>query len=140
MGWLRKQILKLFREQRGLTLIEVVLALVVLSFVGTGILRAIETSSRSTQILDEKVVATNLATTHIEAIKEFPFAPTYPDAGDNISIPFQYSVTINTECSSDGTNFSACTGSPSETFQKIVVAVSREGGAVLSICAYRTKR
>ena len=140
MGWLRKQILKLFREQRGLTLIEVALALVVLGFVGTGILRAIETSARSTRTLDEKVVATNLASTYVEAIKELPFAPTYPDAGDNISIPAQYIVTINTECSSDGTNFSACTGDPSETFQKIVVSVSREGGAVLSICTYRTKR
>lgn len=116
------------------------MALVVLGFVGTGILRAIETSARSTRTLDEKVVATNLAATHIEAIKALPFAPTYPDAGDNISIPFQYIVTINTECSSDGTSFSACTGVPSETFQKIVVSVSREGGPVLSICAYRTKR
>ena len=129
------------REQTGFSLIEVLVAVAILAAIGVVFMTALETNYRSVGTVDEKVVATNLCTEYIEAIKQLPFAPTYPDAGDGIDVPSQYIITVDTECSSDGETFGPCTGSEDETFQKIIVRVSREGGKpVLYMCAYRTKR
>ena len=133
-----KRRLKLFGEQSGLTLLEALIAVSILGLIGTGLLQALDTNSRSTRTLDEHVVASNLASNYFEAIKIFPYAATYPNAVDNISIPFQYSVLFDTKCSTDGTTFNVCTGN--ETLQRITVTVSRPDGAVLSLCTYRSKR
>ena len=135
-----KEKFKIFREQRGFTLFEVLIAVSILAVLGTGLLTAMDANSRGTRTLDEKVVAASLAADYIEAIKGSPYAATYPNAGENITIPFQYSVVIKTECSSDGTTFGNCTGSANETLQKLTTIVSREERPVLSLCTYRTKR
>ena len=127
-------------DQLGFTLVEALLAVFILGLIGTGFLTAINTSSRGSGNVDEQVVGSNLAIDYLEAINSAPYAPTYPDVGVNITVPFQYSVTIETECSSDGTNFSACTGGETETLQKIIINVSREGRGVYSICTYKSKR
>ena len=132
---------KLFREQRGFTLFEVLIAVSILAVIGVGLLSALDANSRATRTLDEQVVAASLAADYLEAIKSSPYADTYSNAGENITVPFQYSVVVEIECSSDGTNFSVCTGSENETLQKITTIVSRENGKpVLSLCTYRTKR
>jgi len=134
-----KAALRLIRGQQGLNLVEVVIALALVGVIGVGILQAMETGARSTRTLDEKVVAANLIADHIEAIKQLSFAATYPGAGENITVPFQYTVNIDTECSNDGgATYASCSGNG--TFQKIVVSVSRGDNTVLSVCAFRTKR
>ncbi len=141
MRWLiREKFNKLFWRQTGFTLIEVLIALVILGVIGAGLLTALNTNSRATRTLDEQVVAVNLAVAHIEVIRELPYAASYPNAGENITIPMQYSVVIDTKCSSDGTAFSDCTGSGNETLQKVTAVVSREGKPVSLLCTYRTKR
>ena len=141
MRWLGKEIFRLFQGQKGFSLFEVMVAVGILGFIGAGVVLALDTNYRATRTLDEQVTATNLATAHIEAIRSLPYAATYPNASENITIPPQYSVVINTECSSDSETYVPCTGSDNETFQLIKVCISREGGKpVLSICTYRTKR
>jgi len=144
MSRLRKGKLRFLRGQKGLSLLEVVVAVGILGFIGASVLLALDTNARASRTLDEQVIAANLVTNHIETIKQCPFAPSYPSDNcsfDSIAIPNQYIVTIDTECSTDGENFGACTGSANETFQKIIVSVSWEGGdVVLSICSYRCKR
>jgi len=134
-------IVKSFKEQQtGLTLLEVLIAMFILGTVGVGLLSALDTSFRSTRTIDEHVVADNLAASYLEEIKDHTYAVTYPNLGENITIPFQYSVTLEIECSDDGVNFGACTGSDNETLQRIRVAISREGRPVSSMCTYKSKR
>ena len=139
MRQLEKEILGLFRGEKGFSLLEVLVAVGILGFIGAGIITALNTNYKATGILDEQVTATNLATAYIENIKQLPYAASYPGASNNITIPSQYNVVIDVETSSDGTNFYPPTGSDNETFQKIVVSISHGGRPVFSICAFRTK-
>jgi len=85
------------------------------------------------------VVAANLATAYLEAIKASPYDNTYPNAGDDITLPFQYSVTVDVAYSNDG-GTTWVDSYTDEVFQRITVIISREGSHVLSVCTYRSKR
>lgn len=139
MKWLIGK-LKLLWRPSGYTLLEVLIAVSILGVIGAALLTAINTNSRATRNLDEQVEGANLAVAHIEVIKEMPYAATYPNVAENITIPMQYTVDVEAECSADGSTFAVCTGSDNETLQKITAVVSREGRPVVALCTYRTKR
>ena len=139
MRWLLKGRIKLCRGHPGFTLIEVLIAMGILAAVGTAFLVALNTNSRVTHSLDEKVTATNLTTAYIEAIKEVSYAVTYPSAGDNIAVPPQYDVDVDIKYSSDGGTTWLDTYTD-EHFQKITITISREGRYILSVCTFRSER
>lgn len=144
MRWLLKGKLRLFREQRGFTLFEVLVAVGILGLIGVGLLTALDTNARAARTLDEQVTATNLATTYFEAIKTMPYADTYPEPEDIITIPTQYKMNIKIDFSSDSNPNDGITWVDTytdETLQRITVIISREGGeSVLSMCAFKAKR
>jgi len=136
--WLDKARFRFLQSQTGFTLIEVLVAVAILAAIGVAVLQGLDTVSRSTYISDQKAVAGNLATEYLEAIKGMPYDATYPSAGDNIDIPFQYSVAVNIAFSENGTTWvDAYTG---QTLQKIAVSVSQGGRPILSICTLRASR
>ena len=110
----------------------------ILGFLGVAVVQALDTGYRSTRTLDEKVTAKTLIAYHLEAIKQLPYAANYTNISENITIPNQYTVIVTTECTEDDVTYLPCTGS--ETLQRIVVSVSREGRPVLRICTFRTPR
>jgi len=144
MRWLGKGRLRFLRGQRGLTLIEVLVAAAILAAIGVGLLNALDTNAKATRQLDEQVVATNLATAYFEAIKASPYAETYDDAVADITIPPQYIVNVDIQFSSDGASGDGIDWSDTyngETLQKITISVSREEGRhILTICTFKTKR
>jgi len=147
MRWLGKGRLRFLRGQRGLTLIEVLVAAAILAVIGVVLLNALDTNAKATRTLDEKVVATNLATAYIEAIKAAPYdstEPYYDDAVADITDPPQYIVDVNIQFSDDGSSGDGIDWTDDyngETLQKIALTVSREGGGhILTICAFKTKR
>ena len=124
---------------------EVLIAVGILGLIGTGLASAIDTNARATRTLDERVVATNLATAYFEAIKAMSYAETYPSAEEVITVPPQYSVNVNIDFTSDGDTGDGIdwvdTPTANETLQRITVTVSREGGKpVLLMCTFKTKR
>jgi len=144
MRWLRKGRIRFLRGQRGIGLIETLVAVGILGLIGTGILTAISTSTESAGRLDEDVVATNLATAYIEAVKAMPYASSYDSPETVISIPPQYYIGVDIQFTDDGDTSNGIDWVDTyggETIQKLTVSVSREGGEhVLTICAFKTKR
>ncbi len=151
MRWLGKERLRFLRGQRGFTLIEVLVAAAILAAIGVVLLNALDTNAKATRTLDEKVVATNLATAYLEAIKATSTyattEPYYDDAVAGITVPPQYDVDVNIQFPSNIyvedyiTYFTWSDTYSGETFQKIAIIVSREGGKhILSICTFKTKR
>ncbi len=119
---------------------EVLVALFILGAFGAALLTALQTNAKATQTLDEKVIASNLASTYLEKIRDTPYAHSYPTVGDSIPKPPQYTVDVYIQCSIDGTTFRTCQLTTDETFQKINVIVSHGGRTVLSLCTYRSAR
>jgi len=148
MRWLGKGKLRFLRGQKGLTLIEVLVAAAILAVIGVVLLNALDTNAKATRTLDEKVVATNLATAYIEAIKASSYAETYDDVVADITIPPQYIVNVDIQFPSniyvgeDGITYFTWSDTYSdETFQQIAITVSRDDGKhILSICTFKTKR
>ncbi len=156
MRWLRKVRFRFFRGQRGIGLLETIIAVAILGLIGTSVLTALNTNARATRTLDEHVVATNLATAYIEAIKASTYdttEPYYDAAVAGITVPSQYDVYVDVQFSSESILLESgitqiiwvdeyLDGEEKErTIQKLTVTVSREGGkSVLTICAFKTKR
>ena len=153
MRWLGKGKLRFLRGQRGFTLIEVLVAAAILAVIGVVLLNALDTNAKATRQLDEKVVATNLATAYFEAIKAGPYDETepydYAEAVVGITIPPQYIVDVGIAFSSDGewgdgidwVTYPPGVPNNGETIQRIAISVSREGGKhILTICTFKTKR
>lgn len=143
MKFLVKAITGFFRGQRGIGLMETLVAVAILGFIGVSVVAALDTNYRATRITDEKVNAASLASAYIESIKSSAYNATYPTAESyNITVPNQYNVVATTECTNDADDsesYGSCTGN--ETFQRIIVTVYREGGKeVLAVCTARTKK
>lgn len=119
---------------------EVLVAMAIMAAFGTAMLTALQTNARATRTLDEKVQGANLAAAYLEEIRDTPYAHSYPGVGASIPKPPQYTVTVNVQCSIDGTTFRQCQLTPDETFQKINIVIERDGRAVLSLCTYRSAR
>jgi len=137
MKWLRKAGIRFIAGQKGFTLLEVLVAVAILAAIGVVVLQGLDTATMSTRTNEEKVVASNLITEYLESIKSMDYAATYPDAGTNVVIPFQYSVAVNITYSENGTTW--VEDYDGHTLQKIVVSVSREGRPVLSICTFKAQ-
>ena len=147
MRWLRKERFRFLRGQRGITLLETLIAVAILAAIGVSLLNALDTNAKATRQLDEEVVATNLATAYFEAIKAASYdstEPYYDAAVAGITIPPQYIVNVDIQFSSDGDTTDGITWVDTytdETIQKITLTISREGGKpVLAICSFKTKR
>jgi len=136
MRWLRKGKLRFLQG-----LLETLIAVAILGAIGVSLLTALDTNARATRTLDEHVVATNLATAYIEAIKASSYAETYDDVVADITIPLQYIVNVNITFSSDGTTWVDYNSEDPQTLQKLAVTVSRDDDRhILTICAFKAKR
>ena len=147
MRWLVKGSPRFLQGQKGFTFVETIVAVAILAAIGAGLLTALDTNAKATRQLDEKVVATNLATAYIEAIKAATYdstKPYYDDAVADITIPSQYNIDVDIAFTDDGDTSDGITWVDTytdQTIQRLTVTVSREGGEhVLTICAFKTKR
>ena len=71
--------MRLMRDQKGQSLIEVLIALAILGIVAVTFLIALTTSSTAIIIADERTTAESLARSELEYVKSQPFSTPCPD-------------------------------------------------------------
>ena len=133
-----------FREQTGFSLAEVLIAVAILAAIAVVFISALDTNARAIRTLDERVVATNMATAYFEAISNSDYEtvpPYYDDVVANITIPAQYEVNYSISFSDDGHVWSDTYSDETlQTLQKITVFVSHQEKPVLSICTFKAEK
>jgi len=141
MGWLGKRKIRLFREQRGIGLVETLVALVLLGLVGVALLNGLTTSSKAVIVSQEDVAAESLANSQVEYIKTqnyIPVAQYNPPSKcyQKITIPVDlagkgYTIDINTP-----QTVIPPTLGPFE-LQSIKVVIKHNGEVALTISIYK---
>ena len=120
---------------------EALLAVAIMAAIAVVFISALDTNARAIRTLDERVVATNMATAYFEAISKSLYdtePPYYDDVVANITIPAQYYVNYSVSFSDDGHIWSDTYSS--ETLQKITVFVSHQEKPVLSMCTFKAEK
>ncbi len=145
MRWLGRARFRFLKGQRGLTLIEALVAAGILAAIGAVFMGAMFTGYKSVGVLDEQQQAETLARSQLEGIKNAP----YSDLGSypiSVSLPSQYSMSITVTpptCIGTADN---CTpleellGYSVTTIQEITVSVYHGSKPVLSVACYKVKQ
>ena len=129
------------RAQRGFSLIEILVALALLSIISVAFLRGLFTTSQAVAVSQESVVAESLARSQVESIKaqDYILVEDYTtDQYEVINIPTDlagagYSVDIinpPVRINSDNQSFE---------LQSITVAVKRHGEGMFTLSVYKTE-
>ena len=127
-------ILRKLHSQKGVSLVETVVALAVLAAVGVTFLSGLATTSKAVVLADEQATAESIAWTQMEAVKQAIYvsgAATY--AGE--PLPFDkdyldYTFTITAQPLRN----------PDDGIQKITVTVRRSGAAIVTVEGYKVDR
>ena len=118
------------KSQKGFSLIEVLVSVMVLAIIGLAFLSALDTGARATLIMDERTTARNLACSQMEYVKSQDYAASYTPA----SIPsgkdyVGYSANITAEPLHDA-----------DDIQKITVTIEHNNKVVTTLETYKIDR
>jgi len=113
------------KSEKGFSLIEVLVSLVLLSMIAVGFLSALATSYRAALIVDERTTARNLATSQMEYVKSQNYAASY----GQIPEYHGYVLTIDVKPLYD-----------SPSIQKITVTIEHDNKVVTTLEGYKVNR
>lgn len=118
-----------FKNQKGFTLVEIVVAIALLAIIGVGFLGALSNSSRFLIQTDVRETAKNIAEMQMEYVKSQGWAWSY-DSHPEIAVIYPEYTVITT-----------VNGVPSRdtNIQKIIVTVQHQGKDIFSITSYKEK-
>jgi len=126
---------KLNRNQKGLTLIEVLIAIAILGMIAVPFLTALSTSSRALIIADERTTAESLVRTEMEYVKNSTYNSTFSYQDSHYA---GYSVNVT------GVPINSTTGaalpSGDKNIQNITVQVYHGAKLVLTTSTYKVDR
>lgn len=147
---LTKKIVFTTGEQRGVTLLETLIALALLGIFGVAFLAAISTSSITMANVEKKVTIENLARAQMEYIKNIESCPyinyiygppdTPPDYQtlDELDPTDPYAIAIPTGYSINVT--AVALHQPDGGIQKVTTTILREGESLLVVEGYKVNR
>lgn len=129
-------------NERGLTLIETLMALAILGIIAVAFLSGLATTSKATFIVDERATAENLARSQMEYAKSQSYINyANPDHGNYglIATPTGYSVHI-TVVPIDPDSGQPLPSGQDKGIQKITVTVKHGSKSVLTVEDYKVDR
>jgi len=119
-------------DRSGLTLIEVLVAMAILGFVGVGFMAALGTGFRSQTVKEEQVIGNKIVRAALEEVRSLPYQALYTVATPTAS---GYSVSVAT--------VDFCWPEPCTTdnnLQKNTATVSHDGDFVVTIEDLKVRR
>ncbi len=121
--------LKVFKNEKGLTLVESLVTVAIVGVVVGAFAVALSTGSLAVRESDQEVTAQGLAQTQMEYTKGYPYDPdatTYPtvNATDNYSISVAVAPVPETD----------------NNIQKVTATISRDGQVLLTVEDYKVNR
>jgi len=120
------QWLKVTQNEKGLGLVESVVAVAIAGVTVAAFVTALSTGSIAVAELDQEVVAQGLARTQLEFIKGSAYDTSY----SSVDTPDGYTISIDVD---------AIPGTDND-IQKITVTISRDGGEILTVEDYKVNR
>lgn len=117
------------KGQKGISLIEMVVALGILGYIGVAFLSAYYSGFLGTGKVDEFITAESLARSQMEDIKSLRYQDSY---NGTVTCPTEFAVDINVEDVTPEAN-------PPDTLQKVTVTILRQGRVVLELEGYKYK-
>ena len=121
----------LLRGQKGVSLIEVLVAVGILAVIGGGLSYALYSGYRGNSTVTGYATAERLARTQLEAVKAAPYDDTLPLEYPIIDLPNNYSISLDV-AKKDGDGDGG-------TIQTITVTVTFGAEAVLTLQTFKTK-
>jgi type II secretory pathway pseudopilin PulG len=124
-----KRVLSHFKDERGIGLVESLVAIAILGVSVTALITDLSAGSIAVNVQSDAVLAQSLAQSQLETIK----GATYDTAGTSytvISAPSGYAVSVNTNSSIYSNN----------NIQKITVTVTHSGNPILVVEDYKVNR
>ena len=130
-----------YRNERGIGLLETLVAITIIGACGVGFLAAMSTSTEAVDVTEKKVDVDNLARSQLEYTKNSPYvigATSYTaldelDSTDPsyITIPRDYDIIVSS---------GQLPGSSDEDIQLITVTIQHEGKNLLQLDGYKVNR
>lgn len=115
------------KGERGISLIETIVALALLGIIGVAFLGALATTSTSRLVADEHVSARILAESQMEDIKKQTYAFSYDPVPVSTEYP-GYSATVNINNMRNG------------NIQKITITIKHHGQDIETLEGYKVNR
>jgi prepilin-type N-terminal cleavage/methylation domain-containing protein len=140
------------RDEKGFTLVEVVISIMLLGLISAALATGLSTSSKVLLHTDIRETAKNLAETQMEYIKLFPFASAYDTTNPPVDlpappvIPSGYSVEIQVDNGLNQSVFGSTTltdgtvvSNRDSNIQKITVTITGPAGITYPLNGYKVR-
>jgi type II secretory pathway pseudopilin PulG len=118
---------KLLRDQKGMGLIEILVAVGILGAVGSVFVSAVFTGARTSNHLDEITIMNRIVQNQIEEIKNASYDVSAPYEYPIVDHPADYSISVDIEIVGENTR------------QDITITVQHEGSSSLTLDIFKVK-
>ena len=117
---------RLFKGEKGFSLLETVIALALLGIIGVAFLSGLATTSRARTTADERSGAKILVETYMENVKKMEYSSSYNITAPDEFAGYSVNLTVENERNMD--------------IQRLTVTVWHHGRNVLALESYKVRR